>query len=73
MQPLATNATENNCCQFNPVHELFSCGSKEGCVEAWDPRSRSRAGVLDCAPHVLTESSFVKGVPAVTSLRYRKI
>ena len=39
-------------------------------MEAWDPRSRSRAGILDCAPHVLAESSFVKGVPAVTSLRY---
>ncbi|XP_076441334.1 nucleolar protein 10-like [Babylonia areolata] len=69
--PLTTDASEILCCQFNPQHYLFSCGTKEGTVECWDPRDRTRAAVLD-----ITKSSFLDNVdltalPAVTSLKFR--
>lgn len=69
--PLTTDATEIFCCEFNPEHYLFACGTKEGTVECWDPRDRTRAGVLD-----ITQSKFIEDIdrsvlPAVTSLKFR--
>lgn len=49
-----TEATTLNVCDMNPFHQLFVCGSKEGKIEAWDPRARNRVGVLDCALHAVT-------------------
>ena len=49
LNSLKTDASEIMCCQFNPVHQLFSCGTKEGHVESWDPRCRKRVGKLDIA------------------------
>jgi ribosome biogenesis protein ENP2 len=31
---------------INPAHQLFGLGSEDSTVEFWDPRSRSRVGVL---------------------------
>ncbi len=71
MQSLKTEANEILCCEFNPEHELFTYGTREGRLECWDPRSKSRAGTLDCAPHVLEADCDVSGVPAISSLKYR--
>ena len=49
-----TEATTLNACDLNPMHHLFVCGSKEGKVEAWDPRARNRVGLLDVALHAVT-------------------
>ncbi|KAK7099871.1 nucleolar protein 10-like [Littorina saxatilis] len=70
--PLTTDATEIMCCDFNPQHYLFSCGTKEGTVECWDPRDKTRAAVLD-----ITKSKFIENIPhlssipTVTALKYR--
>lgn len=73
LNSLQTESTGINACVFNPVHYLFTCGTEDGRVEAWDPRSRHRVGVLDCALHMESEnipiSSFTSakqlGVTAV--------
>ncbi|OXB63066.1 hypothetical protein ASZ78_016788 [Callipepla squamata] len=49
LNSLQTEASENNVCDINPVHYLFATGTAEGKVECWDPRTRSRVGLLDCA------------------------
>nr|CAH0099809.1 unnamed protein product [Daphnia galeata] len=66
-----TEATTLNVCDINPFHQLFVCGSKEGKIEAWDPRARNRVGVLDCALHSVTSETQVTGVPQVTAVKFR--
>lgn len=56
LNSLQTDAPGVNKCEFNKVHYLFTCGTEDGRVEAWDPRSRHRVGVLDCAIHMATEN-----------------
>lgn len=46
-----TKATEINCCNVNDEHGLLIFGTENGHVEAWDPRTKSRQGTLDCALH----------------------
>ncbi|XP_048256625.1 nucleolar protein 10-like isoform X1 [Haliotis rufescens] len=71
LSPLVTSATEINCCEFNPMHQLFVCGTKEGHVECWDPRSRTRAGVLDTALSSHIEDLDTSVVPSVTAVKHR--
>ena len=62
---------ENNCCEFNPVHELFTCGNTDGIVECWDPRTPAKqVGVLNCALDSICADSPNKKC-AITSLKYR--
>jgi len=75
LNSLQTDSTGINACLFNPVHYLFTCGTEDGRVEAWDPRSRHRVGVLDCALHMESEnipiSSFTSAKQlGVTALAY---
>ncbi|CAO3648979.1 unnamed protein product [Mucor hiemalis] len=35
-----------NCVEINPAHQLFGLGTSKGTVELWDPRSKSRVGLL---------------------------
>lgn len=49
LNSLVTDASEMNRCAISPVHQLLVCGTQEGKVEAWDPRSRGKVGTLDCA------------------------
>lgn len=51
MAPLSTNASSINKCVVNSEHGLVILGTHEGQLEAWDPRSRTRQGILDCAVH----------------------
>lgn len=52
----SATASSINKCAINPIHNLLVCGTQEGRVEAWDPRSRSLIGTLDCAFTCLTEN-----------------
>ncbi|CAH1775195.1 unnamed protein product [Owenia fusiformis] len=71
LNSLKTNATESYCCDLNPEHYLFACGTKQGNVECWDPRTRNRVGILDCALSSVLEDIEKEGVPAVTSLKFK--
>ncbi|KXJ07855.1 Nucleolar protein 10 [Exaiptasia diaphana] len=69
LNPLKTDAVEINVCDFNPVHQLFAAGTSEGRVECWDPRSRSRVGVLDVGLSGISQDRS-NVVPSVTTLKY---
>uniref|UniRef100_A0A4W5PDC2 Nucleolar protein 10 n=1 Tax=Hucho hucho TaxID=62062 RepID=A0A4W5PDC2_9TELE len=70
LNSLQTDAVEHNVCDINPVHQLFASGTAEGKVECWDPRVRSRVGMLDCALSSVTEGTEVEGLPSVSALRF---
>jgi len=53
-----------NCIDICPAHQLVGLGTESGTVEFWDPRVRSRTGVLD----VVTAE---ENGDAVTALAYR--
>lgn len=55
LQSFVTEATSINKCDINPLHHLLVSGTQEGKIEAWDPRSKSRVGMLDCALHCITQ------------------
>lgn len=57
LAPYVTKANEINCCTVNEEHGLLMLGTESGHVEAWDPRTKSRQGILDCAMHC-TESEY---------------
>ncbi|KAK6639948.1 hypothetical protein RUM43_008225 [Polyplax serrata] len=65
-----SNASEINKCAISPVHQILMCGTKEGKVEAWDPRDRSKIGELDCALHC-TNDGGLDGFPSVTSINFQ--
>lgn len=72
LSSLETEASAMNCITINPEHQLICTGTTAGRVEAWDPRSRSRAGVLDCALQAVTgQQGEVTAVPGVTCLTFR--
>nr|XP_054772894.1 nucleolar protein 10-like [Lytechinus pictus] len=70
LSPFVADSVAINTCSVNPVHQLLAAGTIEGRVECWDPRTRRKAGVLDCALSSITSQTQVKGVPAVTSLAF---
>uniref|UniRef100_A0AAZ3QBT2 Nucleolar protein 10 n=1 Tax=Oncorhynchus tshawytscha TaxID=74940 RepID=A0AAZ3QBT2_ONCTS len=63
LNSLQTDAVEHNVCDINPVHQLLASGTAEGKVECWDPRVRSRVGMLDCA-------LSMEGLPSVSALKF---
>lgn len=68
MQSLQTNSTSSvNRCDVNPEHHLLCVGTQEGTVEAWDPRDRTRCGILDVAMNV----SKFKTFPSVTAMKFK--
>ncbi|KAM6459783.1 nucleolar protein 10 isoform 1-T1 [Liasis olivaceus] len=70
LNSLQTDASENQVCDINPVHGLFATGTVEGKVECWDPRLRSRVGVLDCALNSVTADQEIGGLPSVSALKF---
>lgn len=70
MTPFVSEASTINKCGVNPYHNLFVCGTEEGKVEAWDPRTRERVGILDCAFNCVTENRQLEGFPSVTALNF---
>ncbi|KAF4524319.1 hypothetical protein B566_EDAN005377 [Ephemera danica] len=70
LAPLVTEASEIESLTINSQHHLLLLGTKEGRVEAWDPRSKTCAGRLDCA---LSCAEYIKdqdvAFPSVSALR----
>lgn len=56
MPPYTSTAASINKIDINPAHHLVICGTQNGTVEAWDPRSKSLVGTLDCAFHCVNET-----------------
>lgn len=68
MQSLQTNSTSSvNRCDVNPEHHLLCVGTHEGTVEAWDPRDRTRCGILDVAMNLPKFKTF----PSVTAMKFK--
>uniref|UniRef100_A0A2K5K301 Uncharacterized protein n=1 Tax=Colobus angolensis palliatus TaxID=336983 RepID=A0A2K5K301_COLAP len=70
LNPLQTDAAENNVCDINSVHGLFATGTIEGRVECWDPRTRNRVGLLDCALNSVTADSEINNLPTISALKF---
>lgn len=70
LNSLQTDASENNCCDVNRVHHLFATGTAEGKVECWDPRTRNRVGLLDCALGSLTADTEIDRLPSISALKF---
>ncbi|XP_030054726.1 LOW QUALITY PROTEIN: nucleolar protein 10 [Microcaecilia unicolor] len=70
LSSLQTDASENNVCDINQVHHLFATGTKEGKVECWDPRTRNRVGMLDCALGSIIADAEIDGLPSVSALKF---
>ncbi|CAM4530825.1 unnamed protein product [Lepidochelys olivacea] len=70
LNSLQTDASENNVCDINPIHCLFATGTAEGKVECWDPRTRNRVGVLDCALSSVTADTEIDGLPSISALKF---
>lgn len=56
MTPFTSSASAMNKIEINPVNNLIVCGTQEGKVEAWDPRSKTIVGTVDCAFSCLQEN-----------------
>ncbi|KAJ8726325.1 hypothetical protein PYW07_001023 [Mythimna separata] len=70
LAPYVTKAHEINCCAVNEEHGLLMLGTESGHVEAWDPRTKSRQGILDCAMHC-TDSEYKNDrLPAITAAKF---
>ncbi|XP_053315482.1 nucleolar protein 10 [Spea bombifrons] len=70
LNSLQTDASQINVCDINPAHHLFAAGTAEGKVECWDPRNRSRVGILDCALSSVTEDTEIESLPSVSALKF---
>ncbi|XP_061378229.1 nucleolar protein 10 [Danaus plexippus] len=70
LAPYVTKATEINCCGVNDEHGLLVFGTEGGHVEAWDPRTKTRQGILDCALHCSDADYKNSSVPAITSIKF---
>ncbi|XP_060810896.1 nucleolar protein 10 [Amyelois transitella] len=70
LAPLTTKATEINCCGVNEEHGLLVVGTESGHVEAWDPRTKSSQGILDCALYCTDSEYKNESLPAITALKF---
>ncbi|XP_047515668.1 nucleolar protein 10 [Pieris napi] len=70
LAPYVTKAMEINCCSVNEEHGLLVFGTEGGHVEAWDPRTKSRQGILDCALHCSDAAYRNSTIPSITALKF---
>ena len=77
LKPFTVLSEAVNCLDRSGVHGLIAMGTEAGSVECWDPRSRSRSGVVDVAAAVShgVGSAFVRSEGAgvdedVTAVRF---
>ncbi|XP_063376224.1 nucleolar protein 10 isoform X1 [Cydia fagiglandana] len=70
MAPYVTKAHEINCSAVSEDHGLLVVGTESGHVEAWDPRTKSRQGILDCALHCTDSEYRNESLPVITSIRF---
>ncbi len=71
LQSLQTTGSENLCCEFNPVNDLFAFGNSNGIVKCWDPRAPKHAGLVDCKLSSYLDSVELKDSCKITALKYR--
>lgn len=71
LNPLVVDAEEVNCCHFNASNYLLACGTNMGTVECFDPRVRTRVGVLDVALSKHVDDFETLDIPAVTAMKFR--
>ncbi|MGH0149719.1 UNVERIFIED_CONTAM: hypothetical protein FKN15_052004 [Acipenser sinensis] len=50
--------------------ERYTALIERGKVECWDPRTRGRVGLLDCALSSVTQDTEVEGLPSVSALKF---
>lgn len=70
LQPFDTEASAINVSAINPEHQLLAVGTQEGKIVCFDPRSRTKVGVLDLADSGLDYTDF-DSFPSVTALTFR--
>jgi len=77
LKPFTVLSEAVNCLDRSGVHGLIAMGTEAGSVECWDPRSRSRSGVVDVSAAVShgVGSAFVRSEGAsvdedVTAVRF---
>ncbi|OLY85377.1 Ribosome biogenesis protein enp2-like protein [Smittium mucronatum] len=68
LKPFEINSNGVNSCVVNPAHQLFAFGTESGTVEFWDPRSKSRIGILE---QYSDQNSSSSSSYEVTALSYR--
>lgn len=68
LQPYETDSSEINVCKINNVHQLLSVGTQDAKVVCFDPRSRTKVGLLDIVQSNVFDK--VQVVPSVTSLEF---
>lgn len=60
LNPFVSNAgDEINKLAINPVHNMLMTGTKQGKLEAWDPRAHISIGVMDSALNSLTKDTNI--------------
>ncbi|KAJ8954412.1 hypothetical protein NQ318_011086 [Aromia moschata] len=67
----SNNTSSINKCTVNPMHHLLLCGTQEGRVEAWDCRSKTMVGTLDCAFNCINENKELQGFPSISALKFK--
>nr|CAI5833691.1 unnamed protein product [Callosobruchus analis] len=70
LSPYSSKASAINKCTINPIHHLLICGTDEGKIEAWDPRSKNMVATLDCAFNCITENRELNRFPSITALKF---
>ncbi|XP_047370643.1 nucleolar protein 10 isoform X2 [Vespa velutina] len=71
LQSFESEASALNKCEINPLHHLLVVGTQDGKIEAWDPRTKNRVGVLDCALHYVLQNDRLNAVPSITALKFQ--
>lgn len=67
LQPYESESSCINACDVSTDHGLLMVGSKEGTVEAWDPRSKTKCSTLDVAIKLPGTKEF----PSVSALKFK--
>jgi len=71
LNPFVSSAgDEINKLAINPVHNMLLTGTKEGKIEAWDPRAHVSIGVLDCALNSVTSDTNIAYVHTTLKILY---
>lgn len=68
LQPYDSGSNEVNVCEINKEHQMLTVGTVDGKVVAFDPRAKSKIGVLDVT---LAEGIQNASLPAITALCFR--
>ncbi|KAF7414179.1 hypothetical protein HZH68_002668 [Vespula germanica] len=71
LQSFESEASALNKCEINPLHHLLVVGTQDGKIEAWDPRTKNRVGILDCALHCVLQNDRLNAVPSITALKFQ--